>query len=272
MHFDGAVLSLTGQPDADLSGMELYERREGRLMSEVTRIKRVLVTVSLVAVVLAATVAQTQGEILNFGLGLTVAAELDWEWDGSTSSVLTVNPVSDGTLTVNTPYAIPGIYLGVVNGSTTTFSGATLDLGAGLSSAGPADDDGFFITQPLGGGTVQVWSADPGAPGAPTLLLSGTISSAEIHGLSGTSAGTVLSANDVIYNDGAIVDLIGAPFSGSFSWSLLEAIPPLTKNETTGLLNDFTGSATGSFTPEPTTMALLGIGGVLAVLRRRRKV
>jgi len=179
---------------------------------------------------------------------------------------------------MNVPYLIPNIPGGVVGTASTVFYDATLDILTALPAAGFASlsQGGTVVVQPLGTGEFALYSTDPAAGGIEddyVLLLSGTIDSATITGPLGTTTGAVLSA-DVTYTGGAVVDAIsgGTPFDGGFSWTLLDMNTPLAvsgqPNEL--MLDAFQANATGHFTPEPGTIALLSIGGLLVALRRRR--
>lgn len=244
------------------------------MSNAIGRTKRTLVVVSLVA--LAFTAATAQAEILNFQPEPGSPNHYEFIWSGS---ALTEGPGAHGSgniatapgLRMNVPYLIPGIPEGTVGTSGTIFRDATLDILTALPQDGLAIPAFGFVVQPLGTGNFELFSNDPAGGDPPVLLLAGTVNSASISGTLGDTGGIVLSA-DVTYTGGAVADAAGgAPFNGGFSWTLLEMDTPLAISGTTGMLEAFSAHATGSFTPEPATMALLGIGGVLMAVRRRRQ-
>ena len=251
-------------------------------MSEAIRIKRVLGAVALVAVALAATVAQ--GDILGFFPEPASPGMWEFVWDGST---LSEGSGARGTgyqqpgpgdttaapgLTMIVPFEIPGIPGGTVGIGSTSFDDTTLDITVPLAADGAAFMVGPLVYQLLGPGAFELWSTDPAAGGIEddyVPLLFGTVNSALITGALGENTGATLSA-EVSYTSGAIVDAMGGPFNGSFTWTLLDIGPPLAISATTGNLDAFDANGTGHFTPEPATMVLLGIGGLVATLRHRR--
>jgi len=192
-------------------------------------------------------------------------------------------------LQIVTPFVIDGPTPpgGVVNApaGSTTFYDVTLEITAPLVTAGPPDTlYGVYVIQELSGGAFEVWSTDPiettGDVHNPTLLLAGTIEDAAIAGILHSDTGAVLSAT-VTYTDGAIYDAaleqyFALGITGSFSWSLLDVDLPL--SITNDLLDSFEANGTGQFSgignpiiPEPATLALLGSGAWLLVMRRRRR-
>ncbi len=194
-------------------------------------------------------------------------------------------------LVVQTPFvigSIPGSIQNTVSlPYSTIFFDATLDIiptvsGAtmGIPAAGLAVIYGNVIIQPLGSADFKIWSTDPAEISGPdvenpTLLLAGTIESATITCLLGSSTGSTLSA-DVTYTGGAILEAaeLGVGVKGQFSWSLLGATP-LFSVGADGYLAPFAANATGHFNaiPEPGTLVLLGFGaiGLAAYAWRKRR-
>ena len=181
-------------------------------------------------------------------------------------------------LAVQTPYVITGIPGSIVNTASlpnsTLFMDATLDIipiGSalyGIPAIGDAQVFGSMIIQPLGSANFEIWSTDSSATPTvedPVLLLSGTIQSAFITCLLGSSTGSTLSAN-VVYDGGAILAASGlGNVSGQFSWTLLGATPLFSVGSNKKLA-PFEANATGQFdampVPEPGTFALLCLGGL----------
>ena len=254
-------------------------------MSEATKIKRALVVVSLVVVALAA--APAQGDILNFVPEPESDAIPEFSWDGATFSEgagaigTGYNQAGPGDttkapgLTMIVPFEIPGIPGSIVGSGSTTFYDATLDIITPLPANGAAFIIGPMVVQQLGSGEFKLYSTDPaetsGDDENPILLLSGIIHSADITGILGSITGAVLNAYTT-YTGGVVADAISSgDFNGSFTWTLLDIIPPLTiSTSPEGYLEAFDANGTGHFTPEPATMVLLGVGSVLMTLRRRR--
>jgi len=254
-----------------------------------------IVALAAVAMGLSATVAQAT-ILVNFIPEPASPATSEFEWDGST---LVDGPGALGTgfgntdpgdgddpvgsqdipgLAMNTPFEISGVPGSIEGTGNTTFYDTTLDiLGSGLPEAGDAFPLLGMITQPLGGGAFELWSTDPapGDPDAPTLLLAGTVDTAFITGIAGSTTGATLSAT-VTYTDGVIYDaalatLLSAPLTGSFAWTLEDMSAPLTIGGS-DRIEPFTANGTGQFSgiPEPGTLVLLGIGGLMMAARRRR--
>ncbi|MCD4727636.1 MAG: PEP-CTERM sorting domain-containing protein [Pirellulales bacterium] len=207
--------------------------------------------------------------------------------DGELSGTLQHAP----GLVVQTPFVITGIpgseFNTVSLPYSTIFFDATLDIiptasGAtmGIPAAGPAVTVGGVIIQPLGSAAFEIWSTDPmETPGPdvenPILLLAGTIESAAITCLLGSSTGSTLSA-DVTYSGGIILEAAELTLAkGEFSWSLLDATPLFSVDASTGYLAPFEANATGHFSaiPEPGTLVLLGFGafGLAAYAWRKRR-
>jgi len=258
-------------------------------MSEATKTKRALVLVSFVAVAFVA--ATAQGDILGFFPEPASPATPEFIWDGSALSegpgalgtgYMTAGP-GDGEqplasqaapgLQMNVPFVIGGVLGSVTGGGSTTFYDTTLDLTTPLPEAGPAFLLGSTVIQPLGAGEFELYSTDPVTGGIEDdyePLLVGIIHSADITGIPESDTGAVLNA-DVTFTGGVIAKAISAnDFNGSFTWTLLDITEPLAISPTTDRLEAFTANATGHFTPEPGTLALLGIGGLLVAVRRRR--
>jgi hypothetical protein len=220
----------------------------------------------------------TLPEIVFTGSALTPGA-------GSTGngSVLTA-----GGLTIETPYTVnvPGAggFINLASGST-SFQDVSLVL-AGLNATGPA------TSTTIAPGVVLLNQALTGAPGSFTLrstsdapnqvdLLTGTITRAFITGLQGSPTGSVISA-EVVYTGGEIFDELiangGLP-NGSLSFSLNDigstlGAPTGLTLATGGGLAPFQANATGIFSssvvPEPGTIGLLAIGGLILTARRRK--
>jgi len=191
-------------------------------------------------------------------------------------------------MTITSPFEIPGVPVSVVGTGNTTFFDTTLDIlppdtGApGLPGAGVAVPVGGNLFQPLGSGAFELWSTDPlpGDPDAMVLLLAGTVDAAWITGVAGSTTGATLGA-DVTYTAGVIFDAamtelgpeFATPLSGSFTWTLLDMSAPLAIGPQL-VLDPFTANGNGLFSgiPEPGTLALLGIGGLIMAIRRRRRI
>lgn len=191
-------------------------------------------------------------------------------------------------LTVTTPFTIPGVSGGTVNTATggTTFRNATLQIipispaVAGFAGSGPAAVFYGNVVQPLGAAIFRLWSNDLAEAVAdienPVLLLEGIAQDGTITGIQNSNTGGTLSAT-VTYTSGAILQAANWPHAtGEFSWSLLGISPVLSINGLTGMLNPFTANGVGQFSgfyqvPEPATIGVLLIGGVLTAMRRRRR-
>jgi len=189
-------------------------------------------------------------------------------------------------LLLESPFTVAGVPGSEINTTTgaTTFFDVTLDISAtapgaakGLRFSGPAVAFAGAVVQPLGPGAFEIWSTDPDeSPGTdvenPVLLLGGTIDTAVITGILGSSTGAMLSAT-VTYTAGKIVDAAPAGVLwGELSWSLLDIQLPLAIDGGSDLLRPFEGNAVGQFSgiPEPGTLALLGLGAAILLGRRRR--
>jgi len=188
-------------------------------------------------------------------------------------------------LLLESPFTVAGVPGSEINTTTgaTTFFDATLDIiptapGAanGLRFSGPAVAFAGAVVQPLGAAAFEIWSTDPDeSPGTdvenPVLLLGGTIDTAIVTGILGSSTGATLSAT-VTYTSGKIVDAAGSALWGDLSWSLLDIQLPLEIDGATDRLRPFEGNAVGQFSgvPEPATLALLTFGAVGFLGRRRR--
>ncbi|MCY2932376.1 MAG: PEP-CTERM sorting domain-containing protein [Planctomycetota bacterium] len=196
------------------------------------------------------------------------------------------NQIPNG-LTVTTPFAVPGVSGGTVNAvsGATTFRNATLQIipigreSGGFQAAGPAASFFGNVVQPLGSAIFRLWSNDPLEAVAdienPVLLLEGIAQDGTITGIQGSNTGGTLSAT-VTYTSGAILQAADWPQAvGEFSWSLLGISPVLGINAQTGTLNPFVANGVGQFSgfkqvPEPATLGVLSIGGLMVALRRRK--
>jgi hypothetical protein len=185
----------------------------------------------------------------------------EFNWDGN----LLQAGSGASQLTIETPFAITSVPGGDVSGSSTSFSGASLDL----DIVQPASEIGSAQTVTLGGG-IKIFSQLLGSgdfeikAASGDLLLSGTINNAAITGILNFTTGSLMSAN-VIYNGGAIWVAAGSPTdAGELSWSLLDVNPAfqVSNNQVAG----FTANGTGQFSaPEPGT-AMIVISGLLFLL------
>lgn len=184
-------------------------------------------------------------------------------------------------LLVVTPYNIPGIPGGINSVAGTSFYDATLKIipispaTLGFQPSGLAAAFAGLVYQPLGSARFEIWSTDPVEAATdienPVLLLSGLAQTAEIKGLAGATSGLTLSAT-LTYDGGAILAAAGlTSATGSFSWSLLDANPPLGISPSTGYLIPFSANGSGQFdmVPEPASLALLALTA-LPMLRRRK--
>lgn len=196
---------------------------------------------------------------------------------GNADGTLPIASQTAGGLDIETPFLIPGIPGSLLHptSGTTEFYDVTLVLG-GLVANASAVASGPVLIQQLGNGTFTLFSTDPDGIGplTPTLLLSGNITNNSFIVGSGDSAGEFNSMG-VTYTAGVIYNALiasGAPASGnSMSISLLDVSPTLSVDGD-GKLADFTANGTGQFSyvPEPASVALLGVAGAMAGLRRRR--
>ena len=177
-------------------------------------------------------------------------------------------------LLVETPFIIGGIPGSLVKASSTDFYDVSLVM-TGLFASGPATSAGGLFTQPLGPGAFSFLSTDPIGPGGPTLLLSGTIDTSSFIVGTGNAA-SEFNAFGVTYTGGVILPFLlnvgGSASGNSMSISRTDVSPNLSINGQTGFLNDFTANGTGlfNFVPEPASLAVLAMGGMLAVRRRTR--
>lgn len=194
------------------------------------------------------------------------------------------DPTTAGGLRIGTPYVIPTTGIGgTVNNGTTSFEDVSLVL-SGLNASGPASittiaPGVILLAQTLDGSGGSFALRSSGA--APEDLLVGRITRAFLTGIQGSPTGSVISA-EVEYTDGLVYDQLianGLPTTGSVSWSLLDigtslgGLDGLQLDLTTGSIAPFQANAVGIFSnviPEPGTVAMLGIGGLLLAARRRK--
>jgi hypothetical protein len=190
---------------------------------------------------------------------------------GNGDSGLPPHQQTAGGLTVEIPYAIPGIPGGTVNAAgTTTIRDVTLRL-TGLAQSGVADVGSNVTSQELTAGTFQLIAGH--GLGAPSVLIvAGDIADARIVRLNDGDVGAVLS--DSVTYSGAPGGLLPnvAGLTGTLAFSLanitdLAIVAP-------GVIGDFTADATGQFTivPEPAAAVAAVVICVPALLRRRRRV
>ena len=218
----------------------------------------------------------TMPEIVFTGTSLTAGS-------GATGNGSTLTA---GGLTVETPYTVlePGVggVIYLANGST-SFPDASLVL-SGLNAVGAADTTTIspgvvLLSQELGtNGTFTIRSTSD----APRQidLLTGRITRAYITGIQGSPVGSVISA-EVTYTGGEIYNELiatGGQTTGSVSISLNDIGTTLGAFDglrlgTGGMIAPFQANATGIFSsaiPEPGTIAMLGIGGLMLAARRRK--
>jgi hypothetical protein len=197
-------------------------------------------------------------------------------------------------LTVTTPFVLsadlPGSVVNSVTKSTTFYDASLLIIPTGssqrgLPAVGPVSvtDLGAGITifsQVVGPGDFQIWTTQPYSASGSELLLGGTINSAVITGIEGSTAGVFMSAS-ITYSSGLIlnaaegVPLTGAlqPITGDLSWSLLDANPQFPLLVSGATLPAFQANATGQFStavPEPTILMTLLSGIPIAFFAGRR--
>ena len=218
----------------------------------------------------------TMPEIIFTGTSLTSGA-------GATGNGSTLTA---GGLTIETPYTVntPGVG-GTINLATgsTTFPDVSLVL-AGLNATGA------LSTTTIAPGVVLLSQGLDGSNGSFTLqstsdaptqsnLLTGRIARAFITGIQGSPTGSVLSA-EVIYTGGSIYNALvaaGGQTTGSLSFSLNDigsvVGAPTGLQVVGGSIAPFQANATGIFStavPEPGTLAMVGIAGLMLAARRRK--
>jgi hypothetical protein len=219
----------------------------------------------------------TMPEVVFTGTSLTAGS-------GATGNGSTLTA---GGLTVETPYTVlePGVggIIYLANGST-SFPDASLVF-SGLNATGAADTTTIspgvvLLSQELDGsnGTFTIRSTSD-APNQVDLLV-GRITRAYITGIQGSPVGSVISA-EVEYTGGEIFNELiasGGQTTGSVSISLNDigttvgAFDGLRVGQN-GMIAPFQANATGIFSsaiPEPGTLAMLGIGGLMLAARRRK--
>jgi len=201
-------------------------------------------------------------------------------------------------LELDTPLNVPGVPNSVfVPGSGTTFYDCTMTMSSVTSDGHPTGDladTGAFIlvptneaTQNLSSGAFSIYTTPAtDVPGQlPVLLLSGTLQSNTISvPLGGTSAG--FQSTTVTYTGGAILTALlaaGGTNTGSASISLISLdgnIGVVNTGVIVGGLVDsaiiapFDANASGVFdtpalTPEPASLSVIALAGLLGMRRRR---
>ena len=182
---------------------------------------------------------------------------------GNGDSGLPPTQQTPGGLTIEIPYAIPGIPGGTVNAAgTTTIRDVTLRL-TGLEQTGTADVGTDVTSQDLTAGTFRLIAGD--GLGAPSVLVvQGNIANARIVSLNDGDVGAVLS-DTLTYTGGLTPNIAG--LTGSLSFSLAN----ITELPITG--SGFRADATGQFTivPEPATVLSSLVIFIPALMRRRRR-
>lgn len=182
---------------------------------------------------------------------------------GNGDSGLPPTQQTPGGLTIEIPYAIPGIPGGTVNAAgTTTIRDVTLRL-TGLEQLGTADVGADVTSQDLTAGTFQLIAGD--GLGAPSVLvIQGNIANAKIVRLNDGDVGAVLSDN-LTYTAGGVIPNI-AGLTGALAFSLAN----ITELPITG--SGFRADATGQFTivPEPATALSALVIFAPTLMRRRR--
>jgi hypothetical protein len=218
-------------------------------------------------------------EIVFTGTSLTAGA-------GATGNSSTLTA---GGLSIETPYIVntPGVG-GTINlaSGTTSFPDVSLAL-VGLNATGAATSTTIapgvvLLSQALDGSNGSFTLRSTGDAPTQQDLLVGRITRAFITGIQGSPTGSVLSA-EVTYTGGSIFNSLvaaGGQTTGNLSFSLLDigttlgATDGLRINPTTGGLAPFQANATGIFgtaaIPEPGTLAMVGIGGLMLAVRRRK--
>ena len=223
---------------------------------------RILGVVIVAVLVFGAAPAAHGSRILSFEPDPASSATAEFVYDGTALSVGPGADPTSGSLHVVSPYGA------------SPFTGASLTL-TGLVDMLPTVTYVPFLgvtgfVQPLGSGAFTFLASDDS-----TVLLTGTIDSAMIAGIVGNAAGGVLTLDAAVtYTGGTILD--ASPYDsgdqGEFSWSLM-----LYDGDTFGLdgssqLLGFDANGTGQFNivPEPGTVALVAMGGLALLVRRRR--
>jgi len=192
------------------------------MMTTARKTRNICLSAAIAAVALFAVPTAQAALLVDFMPEPASPLAPEFIWDGTS---LTVGPGAVGSgfnnpnpgdgesapqnqdvpgLEVVTPYEIGGVPGGVVNAvaGSTTFYDTTLEISPLAADGAPGVMFGVFVAQKLQGGVFNIWSTDPvDVPETdnPVLLLSGTIASASIAGILGSSTGAVLSARSEIY-------------------------------------------------------------------------
>ncbi len=229
--------------------------------------RAVLFSLMIIAVVGLLTSSANAGTIIKLDLGDVGTPDI--RFDGATLS--TMNDGNAGTTGAQDTDADFHDFLSSFPDVLTSTASFSI---SGLTPSGPAATLGPIVVQNFTGGTFQLY--DP----ANTLLLSGLLTNSAVTGLIGPPAtGAHFTTSIASVTGGQLAPLIipnslslsmsFTDVNGGAGFSLGGAAAPV--------LNPFTADTTlniaGERIPEPTMLALVSIGGMLAGLAipRRRK-
>ena len=206
---------------------------------------------------------------LMSGLGAS-SARADLVLQYSPTATTTINYTGGVVATSNTPV---NVTIDVPNSAGPNPVAATLSYSASTTGSAGQFFGGLLDDSAVNNVSFSLTADSP--VNGHTNILSGTASAGDFNG---TSAGFSLNGQNQTFNDGITFssDFIDTGQLTNYAFQFLISNPDPFPDVNAGVMDDFSGDVgTGSFTadavPEPASLALLSVGAIPLLRRKRRR-